>query len=439
MYRLVLESGPHTGETRDISEGTITFGRGPQSPWCFANDPTVSTSHLELSNLGGKVTIRDLGSSDGTFINEVPVQSNLKFEIRPGDKIRIGQSQIRLEIPNRSTAIGAPPRLTKPNSDGKSCTQCNAAFGFLGAKARNRDSQDYCNQCATMVQEKIERFRNALQREFALWNETPGQLASRISERANSIGIDQSLALSRTADVTTAFLQRVLTFLLQDGHLAIEEERVFHEYRQAVSLSEHQIAPLMRQVQHYAFLRELQSGKLPKVTPSVMLPSGEIAHIEVAAIFSRELTASVRHHHGLFLVTNSRLIFTQTDSPFEVALSKVHGITFFPPNHFELQLARRHGTGVYQSDHAFYLVEVAKAALEFHLRHRIVQQSASRAVSQDIRSTVWSRDGGRCVECGNTEYLEFDHIIPFSKGGATSVNNVQLLCRRCNLAKSDRI
>jgi 5-methylcytosine-specific restriction endonuclease McrA len=35
--------------------------------------------------------------------------------------------------------------------------------------------------------------------------------------------------------------------------------------------------------------------------------------------------------------------------------------------------------------------------------------------------------------------IEFDHIIPHTHGGANSVKNVQLLCRKCNLVKSDRI
>lgn len=63
----------------------------------------------------------------------------------------------------------------------------------------------------------------------------------------------------------------------------------------------------------------------------------------------------------------------------------------------------------------------------------------SRAIPPAVRAEVWRRDGGACVDCQATEYLEFDHIIPWSRGGATSANNLQLLCRRCNLAKGARI
>ena len=50
------------------------------------------------------------------------------------------------------------------------------------------------------------------------------------------------------------------------------------------------------------------------------------------------------------------------------------------------------------------------------------------------------RDQGRCVECGATDELHFDHVVPFSKGGTSlTAENVQLLCARHNLQKSARI
>ncbi|MFN9970152.1 MAG: HNH endonuclease, partial [Phycisphaerae bacterium] len=58
---------------------------------------------------------------------------------------------------------------------------------------------------------------------------------------------------------------------------------------------------------------------------------------------------------------------------------------------------------------------------------------------RDVRQRVWTRYGGRCAECNANDYLEYDHIIPVSKGGSNNDANVQLLCRRCNLKKSDHI
>jgi hypothetical protein len=63
----------------------------------------------------------------------------------------------------------------------------------------------------------------------------------------------------------------------------------------------------------------------------------------------------------------------------------------------------------------------------------------NRKISQEVKDSVWNRDGGKCVECGSNENLEFDHIIPFSKGGANTYRNIQLLCESCNRSKSDKI
>jgi hypothetical protein len=63
----------------------------------------------------------------------------------------------------------------------------------------------------------------------------------------------------------------------------------------------------------------------------------------------------------------------------------------------------------------------------------------SRRISQRVKDQVWRRDEGKCVECGSNENLEFDHIIPHSKGGANTYRNIQLLCEQCNRSKSAKI
>jgi len=63
-----------------------------------------------------------------------------------------------------------------------------------------------------------------------------------------------------------------------------------------------------------------------------------------------------------------------------------------------------------------------------------------RIIPTSVRLAVWKRDGGRCVICGASDELHFDHDLPWSKGGASITEaNVQLLCARHNLEKHDRI
>ncbi len=60
-------------------------------------------------------------------------------------------------------------------------------------------------------------------------------------------------------------------------------------------------------------------------------------------------------------------------------------------------------------------------------------------IPKSVKMYTWQRDGGRCVECGSKEKLEYDHIIPLSKGGSNTERNLQLLCERCNRAKGSVI
>jgi hypothetical protein len=60
-------------------------------------------------------------------------------------------------------------------------------------------------------------------------------------------------------------------------------------------------------------------------------------------------------------------------------------------------------------------------------------------IPEDVKLVVWARDGGACVRCGAKQDLHFDHIIPVSRGGGNSQENIQILCKSCNLQKSDRI
>jgi Holliday junction DNA helicase RuvB subunit len=60
-------------------------------------------------------------------------------------------------------------------------------------------------------------------------------------------------------------------------------------------------------------------------------------------------------------------------------------------------------------------------------------------IPSEVRREVWRRDAGRCVKCGSRDRLEYDHIIPVMEGGSNTARNVELLCEKCNRAKSDLI
>lgn len=69
------------------------------------------------------------------------------------------------------------------------------------------------------------------------------------------------------------------------------------------------------------------------------------------------------------------------------------------------------------------------------------QHHTSRNINWRLRALVLMRDGARCQLCGaearNGARLHVDHVVPWSKGGETILENLQVLCQICNIGKSD--
>lgn len=56
-------------------------------------------------------------------------------------------------------------------------------------------------------------------------------------------------------------------------------------------------------------------------------------------------------------------------------------------------------------------------------------------VADDVRATVFARDGGACTRCGSESHLQVDHIFPKSLGGTNAITNLRTLCRSCNASR----
>ena len=63
----------------------------------------------------------------------------------------------------------------------------------------------------------------------------------------------------------------------------------------------------------------------------------------------------------------------------------------------------------------------------------------SRHIKNDVQAEAMRRAEGRCEKCGSGSDLQYDHIIPFSEGGGSQIDNIQVLCKDCNLRKSNKI
>ncbi len=69
----------------------------------------------------------------------------------------------------------------------------------------------------------------------------------------------------------------------------------------------------------------------------------------------------------------------------------------------------------------------------------LMDKDISRSISKELRLKVMQKCNYKCVECHSEQRLCIDHIFPISKGGPTIYNNLQVLCRSCNLKKSNKL
>lgn len=114
--RIILEiiSGPETGKRVALRTGQLLrVGRTEWADWAVPGDARLSSMHFAVSTSEEGCFLEDLGSSNGTCLNEQPVAG--KVAISPGDLIRAGQTVFRIhgsEI--TSTAVSKSPVLVPP-------------------------------------------------------------------------------------------------------------------------------------------------------------------------------------------------------------------------------------------------------------------------------------------------------------------------------------
>src|SRR3954466_11508214 len=93
MAKLVLLSAGMTGRTHELKVDKTTIGRVEDNTFQIA-EPSVSSHHCEVLLKGSEVVVKDLGSTNGSFINGEKVTESV---LKPGQLLRLGQIEMRLE------------------------------------------------------------------------------------------------------------------------------------------------------------------------------------------------------------------------------------------------------------------------------------------------------------------------------------------------------
>ncbi|WP_067827374.1 TerD family protein [Nocardia inohanensis] len=334
-------------------------------------------------------------------------------------------------------------RKAFPADDPAHCARCGRPksvprFGGFGAAHA-------CRWCENEVAELLETWRQQAWQVLGStgpdgprWDELWVMLRFHMISESTGREALQSLAVSH--------LERVVAFAFADGE--IEQQELDHFERTVAALgaatdlsaADRHIDGLRRRMLRGRALTQVKVGDLPRIDrPDLHLEADELLYVDVNSTQIRYLASGPKHTGGRLIGSSKKLRFVGTGAGTELTWTKIVSVRH-EYDTVVISATTARGGGTYRVPDAEYVAAVLEGALRVAKRLVLAPgQRDSRAIPQDVKSQVWQRDGGKCTQCGAAEYLEFDHIIPWSRGGATSVDNLQILCRRCNLEKGARI
>lgn len=255
-------------------------------------------------------------------------------------------------------------------------------------------------------------------------------------------GIPTEDGLRRINGYALPYLHQVVTFAFADG---IIEQHEVDQFDRAVRnlgmVGDRKVDELRQRLMRGLALSKLEAGDLPRLQNNGLhIDPTEILHFDQQTVYCRFTpSGQVRQVAGRLAGTNAKLRLVALQGGFELAWAKVLDVRPERGCVYVATTAAR-GGGVFRVADAEYSAAVLSGVMKVAKRMVIRPgQRDTRSIPHHIRTEVWQRYGGKCADCGAREYLEFDHMIPHSRGGATSLENLQLLCRACNQAKGNRI
>lgn len=149
MAKLVVKSGEGAGTVFALVEGVNRVGRAPENEVCL-RQPSVSALHCELWLMKERLLVRDLGSTNGIFINGKSVSEG---ELDNHSLLGVGAVELtvqelpgRVSLPKAPAPAPPPPRFT---ADGRPC-----CINHHAAPAQFRCSkcgEQFCTECVRLI------------------------------------------------------------------------------------------------------------------------------------------------------------------------------------------------------------------------------------------------------------------------------------------------
>ena len=343
--------------------------------------------------------------------------------------------------PATPRATPAAP-LVAPEGQCIRCGKIESLWGKLGIGGGMNKTTRHCRECEVQIKVAFEMLRADFGRAWhsgtlnnsmwdAMWKQFDGART----------GATRASALEWLRPDAIRAVERLVVMAASDGEVTAQEEAYIQQICAALALPGSVQAPFLARLESVKQTARIRLGHLPRVAAGDFhLDSDELCHLNVGATYHKINARSTTLVDGHILATSKKLIFLASSGGRTIQFKNVM-VVRASGNAILLELSTQSGNGRYSVTDAEHCEAVITALTRMAKRQLLSPQSdsPSRHIAQDVKNAVWQRDGGRCVQCAAETYLEFDHIIPFSKGGANTFNNIQLLCRKCNGEKGDKI
>jgi hypothetical protein len=283
------------------------------------------------------------------------------------------------------------------------CTVCGKELNFLDKVGQAFTGDNRCSICKFEAREYLKRLPNQIEEYFQ-------------KEMFDKVFVDQITNKLRVLKVKPNEFQKIMSI-----------------------------------ISYYQSLLDLSEGKVPIIKVNVHLDSDEKAHFSIRATYCKQ-NKSYKLINGRLIGTNKKMYFVANDGAGSLTINwnnvgKAEISSFYINNKnmpaINLMVMRGSGGGKYIIYNDIRYMKVFIDTLVRLWKRQLVtwkENKVTGSIPEHIKNEVFKRDNGKCVYCGYSgEYIEYDHKIPRSKGGQNTIDNIQLLCRKCNLKKGDRL
>jgi DNA-binding NtrC family response regulator len=323
-----VTTGKERGLEKRLEQGTLSIGSSPEADLVLS-ESTVSRYHAELALLAQGVRVKDLGSTNGTFVGDSRIEAAI---VLPGAEIRVGRTRIEIlaaDVP----APELPSELTKFGDLVGASAAMRRAFGQLDRAASGSAPVWIFGETGTGKTEAARALHESSHRQAAPFvvvdldpGTAPAALASALDTAAGG-----TLVLERI-DETTASLQdavlrmlearerrgidvRLVTSSTRDPRAAVEAGLVRREIFFHLGSMRIELVPLRERLEDLPRLVEAIASELGY--PDVRLSSAELS-----ALRGQALPGNVRELRRTIEETLLRAHAPRTSEPAMPALDQ---------------------------------------------------------------------------------------------------------------------